>query len=643
MNLLSKKQFLIIIICLTLSEISVLILINTVDKYKVSLIKQEKSYSTYLYYYYDLDNDGNSEKLRFIKDNFGQVGLIANKNKKVINQWNFKGNWVRFSKPFIGDFDNDKSAEIFMFSRIKDSIYLHCIDPINNKIEFEYKAIDKVHKIRNGYDFGIHHGPFYDMDNDGVKEIYFTITTAYTTRPRNIYLYNFIKDTVLKSPESCAPLFYPQICDLDNDSIPEFFCSTHAADNCHCNIPYPDQYSWIMVFKPNLNFKFKPIPLNAYPAATKLGMLKDKKEYVFVLHSYNGTENYSSFIALIDNNGDISKIKYLNNNVNTTPYAIIRNNKSKKYLNLINLNGEIFKVKSDLKLVKQTKIPDIDKLRYFYKLDIDKDRKYEYIFNGKQYGQFIITRQDFKNATSFKLPEKCSHPIFSIQESNKEKTKLFLDTDNYFYYLDYKKSLIYKYWYLALISITFVFYFIFYLKIKIKEYRKLKFNDKERKINQLQIKSFQNQIDPHFTFNILESFGSLIHEHNVEKANYIFNNYAKLLKSTIINSEKVFISLEEELDFVKSYLDLEAFRYNNKFSYKIDICNEKYKQIIIPKMLVHIFVENAIKHGIKHLKENGKLKIQSYRKNGSFILQIIDNGIGREKAKEYISFSTGKG
>ena len=116
-----------------------------------------------------------------------------------------------------------------------------------------------------------------------------------------------------------------------------------------------------------------------------------------------------------------------------------------------------------------------------------------------------------------------------------------------------------------------------------------------------------------------------------------------MLKSAIINSDNAFISLEGELNFVRNYLNLEVYRNNYKFDYKINIQRGLDESIIVPKMLIHIFVENAVKHGVRHLTEGGLIKIKVYEEGSDYRISIKDNGIGREKAKEHAGFSTGRG
>lgn len=103
------------------------------------------------------------------------------------------------------------------------------------------------------------------------------------------------------------------------------------------------------------------------------------------------------------------------------------------------------------------------------------------------------------------------------------------------------------------------------------------------------------------------------------------------------------MSLKKEIEYVKNYMDLEKFRYDDKFNYNIEIDKETDTQVEIPKMLIHTFVENAIKHGIKHKEGKGfiSISVKPYKKN--FQIQIEDDGVGRAKAKGYSKLSTGQG
>ena len=101
--------------------------------------------------------------------------------------------------------------------------------------------------------------------------------------------------------------------------------------------------------------------------------------------------------------------------------------------------------------------------------------------------------------------------------------------------------------------------------------------------------------------------------------------------------------MEEEIAQIRNYLDLEKFRYSDKFDYSININKEVQLNIQIPRMLLHTFVENAIKHGLRHLDKDGKLLIDISGSDNQLIIIVEDNGVGRKKAAEYAISDTGKG
>jgi len=166
----------------------------------------------------------------------------------------------------------------------------------------------------------------------------------------------------------------------------------------------------------------------------------------------------------------------------------------------------------------------------------------------------------------------------------------------------------------------------------------------QKKISELQILSLKNQIDPHFTFNILNSIGSLYSKGGDKADAYnIFVKYSKLLRHSIQKSDKISVSLEEELHFVRNYIELEQFRNDNSFHYKITSDENVDISRKIPRMLIHSFVENSIKHGIRQLPDRGQLSIDIYYAEKANFISIKDNGPGLQKPPVEKIHSTGKG
>ena len=165
-----------------------------------------------------------------------------------------------------------------------------------------------------------------------------------------------------------------------------------------------------------------------------------------------------------------------------------------------------------------------------------------------------------------------------------------------------------------------------------------------RKIGELQILALKNQIDPHFTFNVLNSIGSLYErESRKQNAYEVFVKYSQLLREAIRNSDKVSIPLKDELDFIRNYIDLESCRIDPPFESTITVSPEVDLTVRIPRMLVHSFVENAIKHGIKAKQFGGELAIEVIRSHKAIMINVRDNGPGPGNGTPVVTQSTGKG
>jgi sensor histidine kinase YesM len=110
-----------------------------------------------------------------------------------------------------------------------------------------------------------------------------------------------------------------------------------------------------------------------------------------------------------------------------------------------------------------------------------------------------------------------------------------------------------------------------------------------------------------------------------------------------VHADVSYLTLKEELEFVKNYLDLEKFRFENKFDYIIDIGDSINLEVNIPKMIIQTFVENAVKHGLVPKPGKGILTVRIREENDYLYITIDDNGIGRHEALKINAGSTGKG
>ena len=155
----------------------------------------------------------------------------------------------------------------------------------------------------------------------------------------------------------------------------------------------------------------------------------------------------------------------------------------------------------------------------------------------------------------------------------------------------------------------------------------------ENKMLTLQQKALQLQMNPHFVFNSLNSIQGLIANEDNQKARRYLQEFSTMMRSVLNQSREETILLSEEVKYLKSYLNLEQMANNNKFDWDVEIDPGIDDDIRIPTMIIQPFVENAILHGVKTLKERrGKIQL-NFEADGSKIrCKVVDNGIGRVAA-----------
>ena len=162
--------------------------------------------------------------------------------------------------------------------------------------------------------------------------------------------------------------------------------------------------------------------------------------------------------------------------------------------------------------------------------------------------------------------------------------------------------------------------------------------------------ALKSQINPHFIFNSLNNIRSLVIE-NPERSRDMITHLSGLLRYSIQfnNFEKV--SLENELEIVQNYLNLESIQFEDRLQYKLEIKPETLA-LQIPPMAIQLLVENAIKHGISNLPEGGLINIKSSVVEDTLVVEVINTGqlgsssegtgIGLKNASERLKLLFGK-
>ncbi|MEO6620293.1 MAG: histidine kinase [Dyadobacter sp.] len=150
-----------------------------------------------------------------------------------------------------------------------------------------------------------------------------------------------------------------------------------------------------------------------------------------------------------------------------------------------------------------------------------------------------------------------------------------------------------------------------------------------------QLMALRAQMNPHFVFNCLNSIQECIVTEKYREASKYLNKFSKLFRMVLNNSDKNLVTIEEEIEVLDLYLQLEQMRFEQSFVYSITLEDDLDEDIVLPSMLLQPYVENALWHGLMHKDGERVLSIKFQRIDDDiFKCTIEDNGIGREKSFE---------
>ncbi|HNW96897.1 MAG TPA: two-component regulator propeller domain-containing protein [Bacteroidales bacterium] len=191
---------------------------------------------------------------------------------------------------------------------------------------------------------------------------------------------------------------------------------------------------------------------------------------------------------------------------------------------------------------------------------------------------------------------------------------------------------------LCVLFIAVVIRMIFYFRVKAIK----KTNELKMQLNKYMQQALSQQMNPHFIFNSLNSIQYYILKNDKTTSNRYLAKFSRLMRMILNNSQHQQITIQEELEALSIYIELESLRFKDKFEYTI-IVDEKLDTSIykIPPLLLQPYIENAIWHGLMHKEEGqGVLTIELKMKENIILCTITDNGVGRDKAAEIKSKKT---
>ncbi len=165
-----------------------------------------------------------------------------------------------------------------------------------------------------------------------------------------------------------------------------------------------------------------------------------------------------------------------------------------------------------------------------------------------------------------------------------------------------------------------------------------------------ELKNLRSQLNPHFLFNSLNSIRALV-DIDPKKAKTSITTLSNLLRQSLLMGKENLVSLSDELQVAKSYLDLEKVRFEDRLSIEWEI-EPSLEALQVPPFSLQMMIENAIKHGISNLKDGGVVKVAVYQSDGRTIVEVrntgnlkkvIDLGVGIQNVRRRLALQYGAG
>ncbi|MCK5137768.1 MAG: histidine kinase [Bacteroidales bacterium] len=617
--------------------LTVFIVPKKFSKHHLDLIRSDYEADIYRNSFYcDIDGDGINERILMRNLNTNANIVALTQNGSYVATWNLPGFWYTEPDYCFADLDKDGIEEIFCISHNPgDSVYVTQIELSDEADYKKSRYVCRLTKINNALDHIIKADGLVDVTGDSVPDFLFHISAGYSLQPRACYAWDLENDTVISNPFAGINI---QGIHMENskensmDHSIRIFPHVTATDNYSFPINYSDTASYALVFTQNLQYLFEPLYTGGAQSNTvTLPYQYEGEDHILAVTNDKRKSKGKISLRVIDQMGNILASK---NSIDLLKTLVPFIWNGEVYLQQRNdLEFSIFKVGPGLQIDKIFSGEGSFFIRKI--LDFDADGEDELLMTDGSGQAFAILKDDLESFTRVDLPEKISQvSSVSIKSMDQNHTEIFVQTQGNYYLLDFYANSFYPFrWtYYILLYLMYALVFVGLQKLFVLKGKKKK--EIEDKIVNLQLQSVMNQLNPHFTFNAINSIGLAMMEGKSMEAYEYFVSLSDLIRKTMKNAFEPYKILAEEIEFVKQYLHIESYRFNGKLSWNFQQDPTVNVELIVPKMLIHIFVENAIKHGIFHNPEGGKIDISINKSSIGLLIMVTDDGVGMSKAFE---------
>jgi hypothetical protein len=634
-----------LVLALPFTLVFIWFLPNPTTKYRADLVENrlsDKVNSELVFY--DLNNDGNDEQIESFHNPVKKKASIKILSPEGLgyDQWNFNGHFSMAPHFHCADLNSNGFAEIYAFYYRDDSVFMSVFEPYADKLCFIHEMlVSTVEKREGAIDYSVSNFVTADIDLDGFDELIFNLKGGYSRQPRSVVRFDLQKKQFTHAKST--GIYYTHVVqhDFDGNSIPEFYFGSSAPGNIHdsLNIPYSDYSAWLTGYNHQLQSLFPPVECKGMNSTTYLTKYINNQGKTFLAVQFASTEDYTIEIVFYDSIGHIhsnrlfefDRAQWKKADMPLTPI----NYKGKSCLILKIINGVVTLTDENFNL-KEVSIDE--RMGFIYTLiDLDKDGILELLSLNYSSGKLLITNESLTQPIAVTVKNNIDGRSVSVgmKKFKNQPNQLYVEVEDnlsfYTYRADWMYYLKYPLWLLIYAIVSLVFWLAQQLQT-LQNQRKQRIEDT---INSLRMRTLKSQMDPHFMFNVLNGLAINISSGNNSVAYDQLIRFSKMLRSLINKEGSLHVSLREELEFARNYLELEKFRFQEDLNFSFVIDENVDLNRRFPRMLLQLQVENAIKHGLHNKLTDKKMWITAHCREEKILLVIEDNGIGRKAAAKY--------
>ncbi len=586
----------------------------------------------------DLESDGMKERFcTGLNPDSTQHLYVFDQENRLMGQFNFrhtKAETRNLMKPHSLDLNGDGVKEILLYTRNNDSLFLNVFDYAKQEIILNGRFISTIGGYNGKQDFLITPLADFDANGDSISEYYFSVAGGFALHPRCLFRYDFVNDSLISSVNTGASYLKGEGVVVDGTF--HLIVSSSASGNIPTTYPapYQDSCCWIFGFDRDLQLTFDPVPFGSYPAHSgKPVIIKDHAYCIFSARYEAGNRSKVLRVSLT---GDVEDHLVKNEALGSNLVEFIFEDHPFHYFQSQNLEST-YLMDADAFILDEPKVQRvIDNRKLLLQEDLDGDGRLECLL----FDRATLKLQFYPDGQFRKMEE-----IIPVESPNYVATGNYyqepgrgeiilcnrMNYETYVYAPNPQFHFRFLIWFaIYLGSFVFVWGVMYLQRRRIERRQKL-----ELQVADLQLQNLRNQLDPHFTFNALNSVGNAIYQENKEKAYDLFQRFTRMIRSSLMVSQQVFRPLSEEIRFTEDYLEFQKTRFRDRFDYTIHVDPDvDMERVETPKMLIQGFAENAVKHAFHGIGYKGQINISVTRDPGGIKITVEDNGIGIKRSKE---------